>query len=152
MQFICNGTTYNAGKLDAFTQLHIVRRLTPCIGKLAALVGAESDAQVNAGNLDAILTPLTQAVAALSDADTEYIINACLDVTERRQQGGGFAGVRVNGVTMYTLSLPEMLQVTYNVIKANLEDFIAALPSGFDAQGLMSHVSGSVFQMGKTSS
>ena len=35
-------------------------------------------------------------VGELPDADVDYILNACLDVTQIRQDTGGFARLRVN--------------------------------------------------------
>lgn len=138
MEFSIGKQAYRTGKLDAFTQLHIVRRLTPCLGKLAALAGTGvklkygEDGKVEDmdGDLDAVLTPLANALTAMSDADVEYVLNACLEVTERRQAGGAWAALRVKGVTMFDgLTLPVLLQIAYHVVRENLTDFFGELPS-----------------------
>jgi hypothetical protein len=108
-------------------------------GALAALAGGEKitlrkdeTGQVTGfdGDLDAVMIPLAEAITSLKDEDVEYIINACLEVTERKQAGGGWARLRSGGATMYSdLSLPVMLQITYYVIKDNLLGFFGALPS-----------------------
>ena len=160
MQFIIGSNTYNTGKLSAFTQLHISRRLAPCFGKLAALMGAgvtptrDSAGEITGvdGDMDTIISPLMQAIHDMPDADVEFIINACLAVTERKQPGGGFAPVFAQGVPMYPLPLPEMLGITYQVIKENMTDFFTALPSGFNLEGAVRAAAGPAFQGGKTGS
>ncbi len=146
------GNRYFAGTIDAFTQLHIVRRLAPCLGRLAALLGPEERESLESGDPEAALVSLAAAASELSDEDVEYIVNACLDATERRQPGGGPAALRANGVTMFTLNLPELLCISYRVLKANLADFSAALPSDFDGRGLKPDANGSAFRVGKSSS
>lgn len=145
MEFTINSIQYRTGKLNAFTQLHITRRLTPCLGHLAGLVGGKVTLKYDEGgtvtdidgDIADLLAPLSNAVTSLSDEDVEYIINACLEATERKQAGGGWARLRVNGVTMFEgLSLPAMLQIAYYVIKDNLTDFFADLPSLSNLEGL----------------
>ncbi len=140
---------YRVGKLNAFKQLHIVRRLSPCLGKLAGLanmagshIKLKKDAEGKVvdfeGDIAVILTPLTEAISALKDEDTEYILNACLEVTERKQAGNNWVPVRVNKTTMFSdISLPVMLQIAYYVIRENLTDFFSALPPMPDIQGFM---------------
>lgn len=138
MDFTINKVVYRSGKLSAFTQLHIVRRLTPCIGKLAGLVGSEAkvvfDAEGNIagfdGDMDAVIMPLADAITTLADEDVEYILNACLAVTERKQPGGAWARLRVGDASMFDgLTLPVMLQIAWHVITENLTDFFGELPS-----------------------
>jgi hypothetical protein len=139
MEFTVGNTVYRAGKLDAFRQLHIVRRLTPCVGKLAGLAELDVTAKKNAagkwvdvegrdrGQVPGIFV---EAITSLRDEDVEYIINACLDVTERRQAGGKWAPLRVNDTVMFgDLSMPAMLLAVWHVLLVNLKDFISALPS-----------------------
>ena len=146
MEFTIKGTVYRAGKLDAFTQLHIVRRLTPCIGKLAALAGGNvklkygEDGKVVDidGDLDVVMTPLADAIIAMSDEDVEYVLNACLEATERKQAGGVWAALRVKGVTMFDgLTLPVLIQIAYYIIRENLADFFGELPSLSGLEGFL---------------
>ena len=129
---------YRIGKLNAFKQLHIVRRLSPCLGKLAGLAGEgpglKRDAQGNPvdveGGMEKLLEPLANAMAALSDDDVEYVLHACLEVTDCRQ-GAGWARMRANGSTMFdSLSLPVLLQLAFHVLRENLTDFFTELPPG----------------------
>lgn len=146
MDFTIHKTVYRSGKLDAFTQLHIVRRLTPCIGKLAGLVGSGVkvmfDAEGNItgvdGDMDAVIMPLAAAITTLADEDVEYILNACLAVTERKQPGGAWARLRVGDTTMFDgMTLPVLIQIAYYVIMENLEDFFGELPSLSGLSGLL---------------
>ena len=41
MEFSVKDRVFRAGKMDAFQQLHVVRRLAPCLGKLASLAGSD---------------------------------------------------------------------------------------------------------------
>ncbi|MCL1939535.1 MAG: hypothetical protein FWG04_02605 [Desulfovibrionaceae bacterium] len=149
MEFTIANTVYRAGKLDAFKQLHIVRRLTPCIGPLVSLAAIDSEkfkVEKDAagkiikidGDFNQVADPLVKAITALSDEDVEYVLNVCLEVTERKQSGGKWAPLRVNGVTMFDgLALPAMLQIAYHVILENLTDFFSGLPSLSGLEGFM---------------
>jgi hypothetical protein len=78
----------------------------------------------------AILAGIGDVATALRDEDLDYVLNACLDVTERKQSGGKWAPLRANGAVMFDgLTLPVLLQVAFHVIRRNLGDFSGALPS-----------------------
>ena len=122
MQFTIKDKTFDSGRLNAFQQLHVVRRLAPVTERLVALAGS-------AGDPEAFLGPLARTVGELPDADVDYILNACLDVTQIRQDTGGFARLRVNGVIMFPLDLTMLLGIAAHVLKDNLSGFFADLPS-----------------------
>ena len=122
MQFTIKDKTFDSGRLNAFQQLHVVRRLAPVTERLVALAGS-------AGDPEAFLGPLARTVGELPDADVDYILNACLDVTQIRQDTGGFARLRVNGVVMFPLDLTMLLGIAAHVLKDNLSGFFADLPS-----------------------
>ena len=138
--FVVSGQTYRAGRLDAIKQLHVVRRLSPLIGALqgtdvAAVMAPAETAEERARQMDAmmdLLVPISNAVAAMSDKDTEYVLGACLGVVQREQPGGlGWAPVWSQAAMrpMYEdMTLPAMIQVVGRVLMANLGDFTAALP------------------------
>ena len=111
MQFTIKDKTFDSGRLNAFQQLHVVRRLAPVTERLARTVGE------------------------LPDADVDYILNACLDVTQIRQDTGGFARLRVNGVVMFPLDLTMLLGIAAHVLKDNLSGFFADLPSILNRAG-----------------
>lgn len=145
MELMLKGASYRTGVLDAFTQLHISRRLTPLLGKTTSVgdklevVKDEDGAIIDVkGDTDAALAPLTEAIAAMKDEDAEYIINACLDVAERKQPGGGWAPVRANRVVMYSdVSLAVMLQLAFHTLRENMRDFFTELPLLSSLQGFL---------------
>lgn len=93
--------TYRSGKIDAMTQFHMVARLTPVVAAfveakqaLAAVKAPEDEAGEDGkaapaseakGQLAAMAVPIAKAIAGMSDADREYVINKCFSVTHRRQ-------------------------------------------------------------------
>lgn len=149
MEFSVKDRVFRAGKMDAFQQLHVVRRLAPCLGKLAGLAGSDLELKKDeagnvvdvAGDIGPVVSSLAEAVAALSDADAEYVINACLEAAECKNPGGGWAPVRKGGATMYSLSLPAMLTISAKVMAVNLSDFFADLPSLSGLGGMLRRVS-----------
>ena len=64
----------------------------------------------------------------------DYILNACLDVTQIRQDTGGFARLRVNGVVMFPLDLTMLLGIAAHVLKDNCR-FSVDLPSVLNRAG-----------------
>lgn len=134
------GHTYRAGRLDAIKQLHVVRRLSPLIGALqgvdiGGVVAPASTPDEFARRTDALmelLVPITAAVAAMSDEDTEYVLGACLGIAQREQPGGlGWTPVWSAAAKrpMYDdINLPAMLQIAARVLMKNVGDFTSALP------------------------
>ena len=122
MEFAIKDVRYRACVMDAFTQLHVVRRLAPVLGTMAPLVGKDAER-----DQDVLLKGLADCVAGLKDEDVEYILNACLDAAERRNQGGGWAPV---------------LLIAFHVIRHNLSGFFADLPSLSGLEGLVSRSNG----------
>lgn len=121
------GKTYRVGKLDALLQFHVMRRLAPVLPKLAAMQG---------NDLAAALEPIAQGVAGMTDADSEYIIKTCLSVAERKQPGGGWAALTVNGAMMFEdLDMAAMLTLVWHVLQHNLSGFFADLPLVSSAGG-----------------
>ena len=120
MQFTIKDKTFDSGRLNAFQQLHVVRRLATVTERLVALAGS-------AGDPEAFLGPLARTVGELPDADVDYILNACLDVTQIRQDTGG--------LVMFPLDLTMLLGIAAHVLKDNLSGFFADLPSVLNRAG-----------------
>ena len=145
-EFTIGKDVYRAGKMSAMTQFHLLRRLTPCLAQLAGLASAgvkltfdeEGNVVDVEGALDEVVGPLASALTAMSDEEVDYVFNACLEVTERKQAGGAWAALRVNGTTMFDgLSLPALMAVVYHVVRENLTDFFGELPSLSGLEGLL---------------
>lgn len=149
MDFEHKGKKFRTGKLSAFNQLHISRRLTPLLGGLATFADGDfkiirADGELDfEGDISGPISALGEAIAGLKDEDVEYIINSCLDVGEIKLSGGntGYAPLRKNGVLMYELGLSEMLMLTAYTIKENMEGFFSELPWRKKMQDLVAQAS-----------
>ena len=132
--FAHGGHTYKIGKLDAMRQFHMVRRLAGVLGGL----GQAATPKGPQPDVSAILGPLAKGVASLSDADSEYVLGACLGVVERKQAAGGYAKVWSGGGLMFEdIELGTMLALTMEVLRVNLSGFFAGLPQASTAGGPM---------------
>ena len=125
------GQCYRTGTLNAFAQMYILKRAAPVLGKLDDLLHKVDDAHP-----EAMIDPLGEVIAKLPDESLEYVCNACLDVCERRMEGGGFAPLRKNGALMFAdLDLLTLIALTAHTLKDNLAGFFRALPSLAPAGG-----------------
>lgn len=120
------GADYRIGKLDARKQLHVARRVMPIMGALVGLMQAQGQITVTAA-----LPAMAEQIAAMPDADVDYVVGNCLAVCQRRNDvhGGGWGAVQAsNGKLMFDdIGLPEMLQLVAAVIQENLGSFFAGL-------------------------
>jgi hypothetical protein len=125
--------------MDARKQFHVARRLGPVVGQLVPLgrilkereEKKASDEEVTQEELnkilETILEPLLSSVADMSDERADYIIDACLDHVEVKQDSGlGWARLRMNGVVMYPLDLLGLFSAVRAVVEDNLGGFIDA--------------------------
>ena len=138
IEFEVSGHQFRATKMSAFAQFHVARRVGPFItklGDLEALASSTKDSSLN--EVLASVEPLLEMLAAMSDQNAEYILNACLDVV-RIKQGTSYCPVRSNGGgLMYDfLGLPEMAQIAWKVMEHNLAGFFTALPGSKPAAGV----------------
>jgi len=125
------GSKYLVGKLDAFKQLHVARRLAPVLTGMKEAIQAMEGGQ----GVMAAVEPFSRCIAAISDADAEYIIHKCLGVVQREQPGGtGWANVMSSGGIMFKdIELPQMLELVWHVLEKNLLSFFPELPSALNA-------------------
>lgn len=150
--FEAGGHRYRiAGKLNAIQQLHIVRRLAPLIGAfqgvdLAALRPADQGAAPERAEqaMKQIMGPLAEGVAKLSDADTEYVLAACMGLVQRDLGGGSGWGPVWNAgarTMQYSdIGFAELIQIVGRVLMANLGDFGSALRRTGGAQSAAAHL------------
>ena len=112
---------------------HARHKAIPCraAAHAARRRGKTEDVQLS----DFHLGPIASVLASLPDADFEYVVNACLDVTELKQPDGGFAPVRVKGVVMFPFDLSTLIGIVWNVLKGNLSGFFGDLGSALSAKG-----------------
>lgn len=118
MELIIGGNTYStSGKLDAFSQLHVARKLGPALGAVDSLTRPD-----NSGKDKSLLTVLI--LAQINDADSEFVVKKCLSVVVRRQEGSLAKVQSSDGQLMFQdIPLEGLLQLTVAVIEENLGDF-----------------------------
>lgn len=122
METTIKGKTYRAGRMDARRQFHVVRRLAPLLSGLTDLAALKSDPM-------AALGPLAETIATMKDEDADYVLDACLEVTERQQAAGGWAKVMRHGSLMFEdLDMADMLRLAGAALVENLGGFFDGLP------------------------
>ena len=84
MQVVIDNNEYStSGKLDVFSQMHLVRKLGAALPVLEGMTDTR-----NASKDKTLLTVLM--LANISDADSEFVVKKCLSVVTRKQ-GSSFA-------------------------------------------------------------
>jgi hypothetical protein len=128
MEFEINGQAYRCGKMDAFKQFHVSRRLAPVFGGLA------SSASKDNADFSQFLQPIAEAVAHMLDADCDYVLQACLGVTQRKQESGwaNVYNVQTKALMFSDVDLAVMLQITAKVIQDNLGGFFQGAVAGLN--------------------
>lgn len=130
-EIVIGDHTYRIGKLNAMQQWHVARRMMPVVMAMGSgVISAMNTPDEAAGDmlLDAF-GPVADALAKMSDADTEYVINTCLSVCQRKQSEQ-YAPVRSSGGLMFTdIDMQVMMKLAMAVIKEHrLADFTSVLP------------------------
>jgi hypothetical protein len=124
-EFEINGQTYRAAKLDAFKQFHIARRLAPLQAGLSKAMEGGGSGE------DAFSPAIAEAVAGMPDADCDYILQTCLAVVQR-QQDGRWVSIMAAGakaLMFEDIDMGAMLQIAGQVITENLGGFFGASPA-----------------------
>ncbi len=127
--------TYRIGKLDAFAQLHVARKLAPLLTGLQ---------KVSELSLDDALPPILNALSQMPDSDVEYVMVKCLSVVQRALPAGvqGWQPIwnsAAKRTQFEDIDLAVMIQLAGQVITRNLGGFLGALgpaigsPSGTPA-------------------
>lgn len=118
MEFEIGGNTYRSGKMDTFKQFHVSRRLVPILGNVAGAVSGEA-------KFEDLVQPLMHGIACMTDADCDFILEACLKVVQR-QHGNAWAQIYAgaNQALMFDdIDMSVMLQIAGKVIQDNLSGF-----------------------------
>lgn len=114
--------TYRISKMDAFSQLHVARKMAPLLAGLKSLTDL---------SLDEAFLPIAKALSEMSDQDVEYVLTKCLAVCARKMPAGmnGYQPVwnsHAKRPQYEDLDLPVMLQLSARVIQENLGSFLGA--------------------------
>lgn len=150
-EFTVGDHTYRSSKLPLMTQLHISRRLAPVIAALAATaqsvqtkpaeetpvddvseaVGGNPTNAAQVSFID-LVEPLANAMASMSDGDTEYIMNNTLEVVQRKISGDvGWAPIwskQGRAPLFQDITMIDMLTIATRVIIDQIGPF-GAVPS-----------------------
>lgn len=130
-----SGKTYRIGRLNAFQQLHVSRKIGPLVPSLVpafvalARAGAAAD---KPDQLAQMAAPFLDALAEMDDASVEYLAATCLSVVQR-QQGSAWAPVwsaQSNCLMFDDVDLGTLLPLVVQVITRNLGPFINGLLTG----------------------
>lgn len=126
------GNRYRIGKLNAFEQLHVSRKVGPLIPRLVPAFMAMAKEGSALDQIAQLLEPFAEAFADLPDEAVEYVAGTCLGVVQR-QQGTSWAAVwnKQGKCLMFDdMDLSSMLPLVIRVIAENLGPFISGLLSG----------------------
>lgn len=161
MNITIKDRVYRTGKLNAFDQWAIARRLGAVfsqsldpvtIHKLmtfaksfrpepgtkapAIRLGDEVNIDAIADAVSTVLPFVSKTIGSLSDEDSKFIFTTCLSVCQVQESQTAWAALATDGELMYTdLSLATMLRLSVEVIRENLTDFFSELPSLLKAGG-----------------
>lgn len=145
-------------KMSARQQFHVARRLAPLIGQVVSLApmlktamteplpvatdDPEAQAKIEAtqaAQIEALIIPLSAALARISDEDCDYVLDQCMSVVQRNSgngQGPAWSDIwnpRANRLMFEDIELPAMMQIAAEVIRENLEGFFSVQPVGATA-------------------
>lgn len=143
MQIKIDNHNYTIGRLNALDQLHISRKIAPIVPNLIPIISevakgglakAIEAIDANSENLDGVdisnldglstaLAPLMNAIAAMSEDDTNYVIHKTLSVVHRE----GAILCRGESIMFDDLDMMQILPLVIAVIRHNLGNFIQGL-------------------------
>lgn len=132
MKFEIKGQHYQVGKLSVFEQLKVARKLLPVLAGMMSDFNGIKDA-AHSGNgyeaLETALPKIADALADMSEEDTNAIIHPCLKVVSR-QHGKNWVPVFDRGeLTFDDIDLFTVLQLVGRVVGDNLGNFLPAAPA-----------------------
>lgn len=116
--------SYRSGKLSAFVQFHVARKLGPILAKLGPRLGPTEKATT----MMDLLEPAVDALAEMPEADCDYVLHRCLAVVQR-QVGTAWQNVWNDGakrMMFEDIDLSSMIQIAMQVLGDNLGNFIGA--------------------------
>lgn len=136
-EFEIDGHAYRIGKLSAFEQFHLSRKIAPLIPPLIPVFMQLSKSGGLTGDLTqlpALLQPFADGLASMSDTTAEAVLNTCLSVVSRKADVGD-AYVRIwhkdRKVFMFEdlNSMEQTIPLVVRVIQDSLGPFIQGLLS-----------------------
>jgi hypothetical protein len=134
--FEVDGKRYRTNKrLDAFSQLHLARKLAPLIVSLTPSQEMRQKLQADANgdgrplvDIAELAMPVIEGLAEMKTEDVDFISSTCLGVVQR-YQGAAWADIW-NGpakrMMFDDIDGMALLQITFNVLQENLANFMRA--------------------------
>jgi len=123
-----DGRKYRIGKLNAFKQLHLFRRILPLLAGMGeSLQTMQLMRQGEVGGSSAFfksLGPVANAIAEMSEEDSEWIIKTCLSCCQVFNGSNWAVLTTSDGQLMFgDMDLKVMLDLSMEVIQENLGSF-----------------------------
>ena len=135
-EFEIDGHEYRIGKLSAFQQFHVNRKIAPLIPPLVPVfMKVQKDGGLKEGAMVELLQPLADSLAALPDEAAEYVIGTCLSAIKRKiPDKDHWAPVwnQSGKVLMFAdlNDMSKMIPLVVRVIQDSLGPFLAGLLTG----------------------
>lgn len=152
-EFDLGADTYRIGKLNAFQQFHLSRKVAPVIPTLIPVFlklkesAKELSAAVAAGSVDdavgkplsgdleglaALMQPFADGIADMPDEAAEFILSTCLGAVQRKQGTSWFPVWNASqNICMFDdLDLGVMLKLSVRVITESLGPFLRGMLTG----------------------
>lgn len=133
--FEAGGRKFKLGKIDAFRQFHIVRRMGPLLAELlpamAGIAKSKVDGLSETEKLEEfakIAQPVMLGLSKLSDQDADYVLFRLLGAVEvHQEQFNIWSKVSSDtGIMMQDIDLPILLQAAGRAFVYNLSGFFAS--------------------------
>lgn len=137
-EFEIDGKTFRVvGLMEPKKAWNVARRLMPLGGALKELLPLALQfrgGEINSDNVAAalsLLEPITQYLSRMPDADSDFVIDACLDVVQfKTGQDRGWVRIATGGQLMFEwITMPMMIRMTVEVVRENLTTFFPGLAS-----------------------
>jgi hypothetical protein len=134
-----NDIRYMTGRMNAFDQLHVARRIAPVLTGLGSVMaslmggGNQINGTVPGGGEDVSnvsfytsLGPLSEAVSKMSDQDVNYVIRKCLSAVRKYNGERWVPVLSTSGELMFEneMDMSVLLQLTMEVLSENIGPFL----------------------------
>jgi hypothetical protein len=140
-EFDYAGHDYRIGKLSAFQQFHVSRKIAPLIPPLIPVfmkvkaAGKAGALAADLGALQELLQPFADGLAAMQDEAAEYVVGTCLSALKRQdKESGHWAAVwNPSGKVFMFADLNDLsgtIPLVLRVIQDSLGPFIQGLLTG----------------------
>ena len=133
--------TYRIDRLDALTQFHLVRKLTPVLAaagiSIKALVKSGESLDGGLDGLLPVIEPVSKIMAKMDTEDVNFILFSCLTKVARKQDDGRYQSVIVGDASSVSavgmrfmfedIDMMIMIRLTIEVLRVNLGPFFEEL-------------------------